>query len=87
MLSGDEDAAGKAKRIAARFADYESFRSHRRRVGRQQARDNGVRVVIWRTTISFRMWFSRSIMRRCTRSLARRHIRSSRITVDEPGSV
>ena len=45
MLSGDEDAAGKAKRIAARFADYESFRSHGRRVGRQQARDNGVRVV------------------------------------------
>ena len=45
MLSGDEDAAGKAKRIAAWFADYESFRSHGRRVGRQQARDNGVRVV------------------------------------------
>ncbi len=45
MLSGDEDAATKSKEIAAWFADYESFRSHGRRVGRQQARDNGVRVV------------------------------------------
>ena len=45
MLLGDEDATGKAKRIASWFAGYESFRSHGRRVGRQQARDNGVRVV------------------------------------------
>lgn len=45
MLSGEEDAKGKAETVANWFADYESFRSHGRRVGRDQARDIGVKVV------------------------------------------
>lgn len=45
MLSGDEDAKRKSKTVADWFADYESFHSHGRRVGRDQARDIGVKVV------------------------------------------
>ena len=45
MLSEEKDAKGKAKAIADWFADYESFRSHGRRVGRDQARSKGIKVV------------------------------------------
>lgn len=45
MFSGEEDANKKAKEIAEWFADYDSFRSHGRRVGRAQARERGVKVV------------------------------------------
>ena len=44
MLSGQQDSAGRSKSIADWFADYESFRSHGRRVGRDQARSVGVTV-------------------------------------------
>lgn len=44
MLSDEEDAKTKAQSIAEWFADYESFHSHGRRVGRDQARDKGVKV-------------------------------------------
>ena len=45
MFSGEEDANKKAKEIAEWFADYDSFRSHGRRIGRAQARERGVKVV------------------------------------------
>ena len=45
MFSGEEDAKRKSKTVADWFADYESFRSHGRRVGRDQARAIGVKVV------------------------------------------
>ena len=45
MFSGDRDAREKAKSVAAWFADYESFDSHGRRVGRDQARSKGVKVL------------------------------------------
>ena len=45
MLSGEEGAKATATAIANWFADYESFHSHGRRVGRAQARTRGVRVV------------------------------------------
>ena len=45
MLSGQDNATGKSKEIAIWFANYESFRSHGRRVGRDQARQVGVQVV------------------------------------------
>lgn len=45
MMNGEEDAAGKSRKIAEWFADYESFRSHGRRVGREQARAIGLKVV------------------------------------------
>ena len=45
MLSGEQDAARKSRTLADWFADYESFRSHGRRVGRDLARSKGVRVV------------------------------------------
>ena len=44
MLSAEPDANDKARRIANWFADYESFNSHGRRVGRDQARQIGVKV-------------------------------------------
>lgn len=45
MMNGEEDAADKSREIAEWFADYESFRSHGRRVGRDQAREIGLKVV------------------------------------------
>ena len=45
MLSTDGDPSKKAESVAEWFADYESFRSHGRRVGRDQARDVGVRIL------------------------------------------
>ena len=45
MLSEEEDARGKARAVADWFADYESFHSHGRRVGRDQAQDRGLKVV------------------------------------------
>ena len=45
MLSEEENAGEKSKKIAEWFADYESFKSHGRRVGRDQARKIGVKVV------------------------------------------
>ena len=44
MLAGEEGAATRAQEIADWFADYESFNSHGRRVGREQAREKGVKV-------------------------------------------
>ena len=45
MMAGEENAAEKSRRVADWFADYESFRSHGRRVGRDQARAVGLTVV------------------------------------------
>lgn len=45
MFSGEEDAAKKSTKIAEWFADYDSFRSHGRRIGRAKARERGVKVV------------------------------------------
>lgn len=45
MFAGDSDAENKANRVADWFADYESFHSHGRRVGPDQASDIGVRVM------------------------------------------
>ncbi len=44
MLREDPEANKKSLDIADWFADYESFRSHGRRVGREQAREIGVVV-------------------------------------------
>ena len=45
MLSGQEDSESKSRAISHWFADYESFGSHGRRVGRDQARSIGVKVL------------------------------------------
>ena len=45
MFSGEEDAAKKSTEIAEWFADYDSFRSHGRRIGRAKAREKGVKIV------------------------------------------
>jgi len=45
MLASEDNAAEKAEKIAAWFADYESFQSHGRRVGPDQALEQGVKVV------------------------------------------
>ncbi len=44
MFNGEQDAEGKSRIIADWFADYESFGSHARRVGRDDARKIDVRV-------------------------------------------
>ena len=44
MLSGEPDADAKSTGIAEWFADYESFHSHGRRVGSEQASQIGVKV-------------------------------------------
>ena len=44
MMNGEKNAAEKSREIAEWFADYESFRSHGRRVGREQAREIGLKV-------------------------------------------
>ena len=45
MFAGEADAAIKAGKIASWFADYESFQSHGRRVGPEQALEQKVKVV------------------------------------------
>lgn len=45
MFAGEEDAVEKAGKIASWFADYESFQSHGRRVGPEQALEQNVKVV------------------------------------------
>ena len=44
MFANDTDAEQKTQTIAEWFADYESFHSHGRRVGRNQAREVGLKV-------------------------------------------
>ena len=44
MFHGESDGQEKANKIAAWFADYDSFQSHGRRVGPNPARDQGVKV-------------------------------------------
>lgn len=44
MLADEENAEEKAQAAAQWFADHEQFRSHSRRVGRNQARANGIKV-------------------------------------------
>ena len=61
ILSEEEDSRRNSKAIADWFADYESFHSHGRRVGRDQARDKGVKVMDGSKTRC-----SQSITRRCT---------------------
>ena len=45
MLSEENDPEPKSRDIANWFADYESFNSHGRRVGRDQVREIGVKVI------------------------------------------
>ena len=45
MLAGQTEAKEKSQEIANWFANFEMFGSHGRRVGREQAREIGVRVV------------------------------------------
>ena len=44
MFREDQDREEKARRVAAWFADYDTFQSHGRRVGPKPARDQGVHV-------------------------------------------
>jgi hypothetical protein len=44
MFAGEDGADEKASRIASWFADYDSFQSHGRRVGPDQALEQGVKV-------------------------------------------
>ena len=44
MFAGEPEAEDQARSIAAWLGDYDLFQSHGRRVGREQARDRGVRV-------------------------------------------
>jgi hypothetical protein len=45
MLANEDGASEKAGKIASWFADYESFQSHGRRVGPDQALEQGVKVL------------------------------------------
>jgi len=45
MFANEDGASEKAGKIAAWFADYESFQSHGRRVGPDQALEQGVKVL------------------------------------------
>lgn len=45
MFKDDTDADEKSERIAAWFSDYSAFKSHGRRVSRDEARELGLRVV------------------------------------------
>ena len=45
MMAGEPDASEKSKVVAGWFANFEMFGSHGRRVGRDQAREIGVKVV------------------------------------------
>lgn len=44
MFGGEKDGKTKAEAIAHWFGDYESFNSHGRRVGRDEAKDKGVKI-------------------------------------------
>ncbi len=44
MFTGEHDAAGKAEHAAAYFSDHKSFKSHGRRVNRDDARKVGLKV-------------------------------------------
>ena len=44
MFAGELDPGGQARSVAEWLGDYDSFQSHGRRVGREQARDHGVRI-------------------------------------------
>jgi len=44
MFKGESDAAAKAKAVAAWFGDFKEFKSHGRRVSRDDARRQGLRV-------------------------------------------
>jgi hypothetical protein len=45
MFKGEPDAAAKARAVAAWFADFKEFKSHGRRVSREDVRGQGLRVV------------------------------------------
>lgn len=45
MFAGETDGAEKAARIAGWFSDYTEFKSHGRRVSRDEARGLGLKVV------------------------------------------
>lgn len=45
MFSGEKEAKRRADAAAAWFADHKQFRSHSRRVGRDQARAKGIKVI------------------------------------------
>jgi Serine dehydrogenase proteinase len=45
MFKDDQDAVGKAKTAAAWFADFKEFKSHGRRVSREDARRLGLRIL------------------------------------------
>jgi hypothetical protein len=45
MFAGEGDAHTKAEKAAKWFADFTAFRSHGRRVGRDDAREQGIKVV------------------------------------------
>lgn len=45
MLRGREDASGVAKAAAAHFNDASTHKSHGRRIGREEARDQGLEIV------------------------------------------
>ncbi len=45
MFAGDDNAGDKARQTAAWFADFKEFRSHGRRVGRDEARAQGLNVL------------------------------------------
>jgi len=42
MFAGEADGLQKAETVANWFADYDNFRSHQRRVGRNEARNTGI---------------------------------------------
>ncbi len=44
MFAADVDGPATSRRIAEWFAEYSNFRSHARRVGRNEARSIGVRI-------------------------------------------
>ena len=45
MMAGQTEAQEKSREIANWFADFEGFGSHGRRVGRDQARERGIKVI------------------------------------------
>ena len=45
MFAGEQDAEARARAIADWLGDYDSFKSHSRRVGREQARSHGLTIV------------------------------------------
>ncbi len=45
MFAGDADGADKAKKAAAWFSDFAAFRSHSRRVSREDAKEQGLKII------------------------------------------